>query len=243
MIIINADDWGRCREETDAALSCYEAGRITSVSAMVFMEDSERAAELAKGVGLDVGLHLNLSQRYNGHVGSARVTDAQERIVRFMTRSKYSVLFYHPFLRTQFGGVYQAQVDEFLRLYGKPPSHVDGHQHKHLCANMLIDEVIPRGQRVRRSFSFWPGEKGLVNRGYRSVVDEWLHRRYRITDSFFSLELCLKTKRLMRVAQLAKVSELELMTHPANAVEYAHLMGSVYGAMLEDLKKGSHANL
>src|SRR5437868_14435949 len=40
---LNADDWGRSGAETDAALRCYKGGRITSVSAMVFMQDSERA--------------------------------------------------------------------------------------------------------------------------------------------------------------------------------------------------------
>ena len=59
MLIINADDWGRAVAETDAALRCYRAGRITSVSAMVFMHDSERAATLAKQEDLDAGLHLN----------------------------------------------------------------------------------------------------------------------------------------------------------------------------------------
>jgi predicted glycoside hydrolase/deacetylase ChbG (UPF0249 family) len=37
MLIINADDFGRSTVETDAILGCYKAGRITSVSAMVFM--------------------------------------------------------------------------------------------------------------------------------------------------------------------------------------------------------------
>ena len=64
MLIINADDWGRSVAETDAALRCYKEGRITSVSAMVFMEDSERAAELAKENELDVGLHLNFTDKF-----------------------------------------------------------------------------------------------------------------------------------------------------------------------------------
>ena len=55
MLIINADDFGRSVAETDAALRCYVAGRITSVSAMVFMADSERSAELAKENALAVG--------------------------------------------------------------------------------------------------------------------------------------------------------------------------------------------
>jgi len=37
MLIINADNWGRSAVETDAVLTCYQEGRITSVSAMMFM--------------------------------------------------------------------------------------------------------------------------------------------------------------------------------------------------------------
>jgi predicted glycoside hydrolase/deacetylase ChbG (UPF0249 family) len=48
VLIINADDWGRSPAETDAALDCFSNGRITSVTAMVFMADSKRAADLAK---------------------------------------------------------------------------------------------------------------------------------------------------------------------------------------------------
>jgi len=47
MLIVNADDWGRSLAETDAALRCLKRGRITSVSAMVFMQDFKRAARLA----------------------------------------------------------------------------------------------------------------------------------------------------------------------------------------------------
>ena len=101
MLIINADDWGRSRAETDVELECFRAGRFTSASAMVFMEDSERAAELAREYGVDVGLHLNLSQRYTRPPASS-IAEAQDKIVRFMTKSKYAVLLYHPALRKHF---------------------------------------------------------------------------------------------------------------------------------------------
>lgn len=59
MIIVNADDWGSSPIETNAALACYREERISSVSAMVFMEDSVRASALAKETGIDTGLHIN----------------------------------------------------------------------------------------------------------------------------------------------------------------------------------------
>jgi len=174
-------------------------------------------------------------------VRSRQVIDSQGRIVRFMTRSKYSVLFYDPFVRNQFRDVYQAQIDEFLRLYGKPPSHVDGHQHRHLCANLLIDEVIPRGQRVRRNFSFAPGEKGLFNRNYRRLVDHWLKRRYRLTDYFFALSQCLDEVRMRRVIELAKVATVELMAHPSKKEEYVRLMSDAFLASIRNVQMGAYS--
>ena len=242
MLIINADDWGRTVAETDAALACQRLGRVTSVSAMVFMDDSVRAAELAREHGVDVGLHLNLSQRYT-HPTVSSVAEAQDKVVRFMTKSKYALLLYQPTLRRHFREVYRAQVEEFTHLYGKPPSHVDGHQHRHLCANMLIDPIIPRGEKVRRNFSFWPGEKSSLNRVYRGLVDKWLARSYRLTDFFFSLSQCLKANRLTRVAELAKLANVELMTHPIHAEEYDYLVSVKYSELLAGLDKGSYVRL
>lgn len=243
MLIINADDWGRSQVETDAALACFRQGRITSVSAMVFMKDSERAASLAKEYGLDVGLHLNLSQRYESQAPIREMAGSHERIVRFMTSSKYAVLIYHPGLLGQFRDVYQSQLQEFLRLYGTPPSHVDGHQHRHLCANMLLNEIISTGQKVRRNFSFSAGEKNLLNRAYRRVVDRLLARKYGMTDYFFSLEQCLRFERLGHVASLARLENVELMTHPIKSKEYDFLMSERCLEIFQDIPKITYAQL
>jgi chitin disaccharide deacetylase len=243
MIIINADDWGRSAGETDAALACYRARRITSVTAMMFMKDSERAAALAHQHNVDAGLHLNLSEKYNGPLPSAAATEAQARLVRFMARGKFAVLLYHPGLRMEFRNVFQTQLDEFMRLYGRPPSHIDGHQHKHLCTNILLDGILPAGQKVRRNFSFGPGEKGWINRCYRRLVDSSLARRHRITDHFFSLGQCLAAKRLERVFDLAITADVELMTHPVRPEEYAWLMSTVHAEKLRNVEIGSYSTL
>jgi predicted glycoside hydrolase/deacetylase ChbG (UPF0249 family) len=84
MLIINADDWGRSAVETDAALRCYKAGRITSVSAMVFMANFERAAELAKENQVDAGLHLNFSETFTGRNNSKGLSECHNRLVRYL---------------------------------------------------------------------------------------------------------------------------------------------------------------
>src|SRR5205085_5055511 len=141
MLIINADDWGRSVAETDAALRCYQSARITSVSAMVFMKDSERAAELAKDHNIDTGLHLNFTEPFSGESNSERLIESHRGIMQFLRSNKYAQLFYNPFLRKAFVYSCRAQLEEFVRLFGSLPSHIDGHHHMHLCGNILLSHA------------------------------------------------------------------------------------------------------
>jgi predicted glycoside hydrolase/deacetylase ChbG (UPF0249 family) len=242
MLIINADDWGRCVTETQAALTCFQAGGLQSVSAMMFMEDSERSAKVAKDAGIDVGLHLNFNQRFT-HNKSAALAKCHDRVVRFMSLSKYAQLLYHPGLRSAVSNVYRAQLDEFVRLYGRTPSHIDGHQHRHVCANMLLQKVIPTGEIVRRTFSYAPNENGRVYWMYARLVDRALVRRYRVTDYLFSLSRCLKTNTLDRPYELAKSATVELLTHPVIPAERAYLTSSAHLDRIADLPVGSFQNM
>jgi predicted glycoside hydrolase/deacetylase ChbG (UPF0249 family) len=241
MLIINADDLGRSSAETDAALVCHKEGRITSASAMVFMADSERAAEMATENQLDVGLHLNFSEKFTTGRNLGMLADYHNRIVRFLMGSKYSQLLFNPFLRNEFCYSYQAQTEEFVRLFGKAPSHIDGHHHMHLCANLLLSEVIPAGTKMRRNFSFWPGEKSGFNRVYRALVDGWLARKYQLPDYFFDLTQCIQEKKWDRVAGLANSNNVELMTHPIVDRETKYLMSGEFHGMLQRLEVGGYA--
>lgn len=244
MLIVNADDYGRTPIESDMILRCYEASRITSATAMVFMADSVRAAELAKSSSIDLGLHLNFSQPFTGEIKGTRLLEEyHNRIIRFIASNRYSRCLYHPGLRREFEYVYQAQLAEFIRLYEHHPSHIDGHHHAHLCSNMLLGNIIPVQEKVRRSFSFLAGEKSLINRAYRRLVDLSLAKRYRLTDFFFSLEDCLQRNCVRQVLDLSKVATVELMTHPTARAEYAYLMSDCYADALGDLNAGTYASL
>ncbi len=238
MLIINADDFGANTAATDNALACYKNGRITSASAMVFMSDSERAAGLALENDLDVGLHLNFTHKFNGPVKSARLIEYQMDIARFLQRNKYCLLLYNPFLRKQFAYVYNAQYDEFMRLYGKRPTHIDGHHHMHLCTNMLIDRYVPTGFKIRRSFSFSVREKSPINRLYRNIVDRILARRYSCTDFFFSISPDRGYDRLRRIVELSHYHIVELMTHPEKRDDFVFLMSGEYSEMIRNAKTG-----
>lgn len=240
MLTVNADDLGRCTFATDRIMACLAINRISAASAMVFMQDSERAAALAAASGLDVGLHINFTECFTASEVPSSLRLNQERIRRFLRANKYALVIYNPFLRKAFREVFAAQVEEFARLYGREPSRFDGHQHMHLCSNMILDRILPAGAKVRRSFSFDTGEKNFFNRYYRALIDRHLATRHGIGDFFFALSQHLPISRLRRVVELAKTYDVELMTHPEVNVEFEGLLSdefasTISGAQLEIL--------
>lgn len=222
---MNADDWGRDLQTTDRSLECFRCGAISSVSAMVFMQDSERAAAIARESGIDVGLHLNFTTPFTTRECSSALQEHQCRLSAYLRTSRFAQVFYHPGLARSFQYAAAAQRDEFCRLYGAAPDRYDGHHHMHLCANVLLGGLLPRGAVVRRNFSFRPGEKGLCNRLYRAWIDRSLARRHRLTDCFFSLAPLEPSNRLQTILSLARDYTVEVETHPVDPQEYQLLAG------------------
>ena len=222
-LILNADDWGRDRDTTDRTLECIARGSISSVSAMVFMSDSARAAAIAKERSIDAALHLNLTTPFSAPECPPRLVECQRELAKHLLRHRLSQVLFYPALTQSFKYVVSAQIDEFRNLYGAPPGRIDGHHHMHLCANVLIGRLLPRGTVVRRNFSFQPGEKSLGNRFYRKAVDRMLARRHRLTDFFFSLPPLGPPGQLERIFSLARRFVVEVETHPLDAEEYRFL--------------------
>jgi predicted glycoside hydrolase/deacetylase ChbG (UPF0249 family) len=213
-------------------MACFAANRINAASGMVFMKDSERAATLATASGLDVGLHINFTEVFTGPYVSPSLRRNHERLRRFLCANKYALVIYNPFLRKAFREVFAAQVGEFARLYGRTPARFDGHQHMHLCSNMLLDRLIPAGARVRRNFSFTAGEKSFVNRRYRSFVDSRLRERHRLGDFFFGLSQHRTIPQLRRLAALAQSCDVELLVHPHVNVEFEMLLSDEFAKVI-----------
>jgi len=223
LLIVNADDWGRDRLTTDRILDCCLLDAVSSVSAMVFMEDSERAAAIARERGIEAGLHLNFTTPFSGGGVPAGLVERQQQIARHLSRHRLAQVVFHPGLVRSFEYVALTQFDEFCRLYGAAPDRIDGHHHMHLCANVLIQKLLPLGTMVRRNFSFDRGEKSLGNHLYRSLVDRSLARHHQLTDYFFSLPPLEPASRLQRIFALAGQFTVEVETHPVNPEEHRYL--------------------
>ena len=225
-LIINADDWGRDRETTDRTLDCVCRGTVSSVSGMVFMEDSERAAKIACDHAIDAGLHLNFTSPFSASGVPSYLVEHQKRVSQYLLRHRFSQVVFHPGLIRSFEYVLAAQQDEFIRLYGQEPERLDGHHHMHLCANVLFGRLLPRGTVVRRNFSFEAGEKSFSNRCYRQATDWDLGRYHRLTDFFFSIQPLAPLDRLQRIINLSRQFVVEVETHPQDPAEYAFLTGA-----------------
>lgn len=231
-LIINADDWGRSREDTDRTLECVKRKAVSSVSAMMFMEDSERAAELALQEDVDAGLHLNLTTPFSSRKVPETLSRHLSNTIAYLKRGRLSQAVFHPGLRQSFEYVVSAQLDEYCRLYRKPAERIDGHHHMHLCANVLFGGLLPEGIIARRSFSFRRGEKSVFNRLYRRGVDFMLARRHRIADFFFALPPLEPAIRLERIFSLAQKHVVEVETHCETKEEYKFLQsGEVFSRL------------
>jgi hypothetical protein len=235
MLVVNADDWGHDDETTTRTLECVVRGSVSSVSAMVFMEDSERAAAIARERGIDAGLHLNFTTPFSAPGCSARLVEHQQRLTRHLRRNRFAPIVFHLGLVRSFQYVVEAQVSEFRRLYGAEPTRLDGHHHMHLCSNVILGGLLPPETIVRRNFSFQPGEKSFGNRLYRQVVDRMLARRHRLVDFFFSLPPLEPPGRLKHIFSMARKFVVELETHPVNPEEYRFLAGGEIFREVQDL--------
>ncbi|HEX8770231.1 MAG TPA: ChbG/HpnK family deacetylase [Acidimicrobiales bacterium] len=114
-LVVNADDLGQNDGVNKGIADAVEHGIVTSTSLMVRWPAAEPAARWARDqAGLSVGLHVDLGE-WTCVAGEWQQayevvdTDDPEAVAAELHR----------------------QVARFVELMGRPPSHVDSHQHVH----------------------------------------------------------------------------------------------------------------
>jgi len=105
-VIFNADDFGASRGVNRGIAHCHTSGVVTSASLMVTGRAVQEAVAMSRDLpGLAVGLHWDVWGE-----------DEREFDVENI-----------PAVR----GEFRRQIDEFYRLLGRLPTHVDSHKHAH----------------------------------------------------------------------------------------------------------------
>lgn len=243
MIIITADDYGKTSHATESILKCFSNKSITSASAMVFMNDSERSAPLALRAGIEVGLHINFTMPFSVDKVSSNIRDQHSKVASYLTKNKLAQIIYNPFLAGSFDFLFKSQLEEFKRLYGKEPDFYNGHHHMHLCANMLVGKVLQKGARVRRTFTFNQGDKNILNLLYRRRLDIIVARRFISTESLFSILPLQNYERLKNIFKRADNSNIEIEVHPENTDEINYLLSDPYMSLMESAHVGNFSKI
>jgi chitin disaccharide deacetylase len=243
MLIINADDWGINQIATNNILKCINNQVVTSTTAMVFMSDSLRAANIATSHQLSVGLHLNMTSPFTGNNVTIRLLESQKRLLNYYTKSKYARLIFNPLLIDDIKYCFNAQFEEFLTLYNKAPTHIDGHHHMHLCANMIFSDVVPKGCKIRRNFTFKSGQKSSVNRLYRKCIDLIILNSHKSTDFFYKLRVDENSNDLNEIIVLADKHNVELMVHPELTDQYNYLNSTHFMDLIRHVTMGNYCSI
>jgi predicted glycoside hydrolase/deacetylase ChbG (UPF0249 family) len=246
LLIVNADDWGYDKPTTRAIADCHLAGGLTSTTAMMFMAGTEEAASLAaEHPQLGIGLHLNLFEEYTADSVPTPVRDRQRVLVDRFQHGRLRRWIYDPRIRREVDRVVADQWERFLELYGRPPTHVDGHHHSHMAANVLLSRSLPRDTAVRNALSDTHRLNPLttaVRAGRRRLVLS----RFRTTDYFFSIETAwprLAGPPPGETLGLARRATVEVMVHPAFLREYEPLQSPDWVEALRRLPTGTFANI
>jgi chitin disaccharide deacetylase len=246
LLIVNADDWGYDEATTEATCECHRAGGVTSATAMMFMRGSEQAAVRAKEhPALGVGLHLNLVEEYSDPGTPTAVRDRQRRMIEHSRLLRLRRWVYDPGTRHEINRIVADQFQRFVDLYGRLPTHLDGHHQCHLAANVLLSPAVPHGTKIRGALSD-AHRPNPITEALRRTRSRFLSRRFPTTDYFFSIATAwpgLHGTTPMDKLGLARSASVEIMAHPAFPHEYEPLQSDDWVGALRGLPTGTFDDL
>jgi predicted glycoside hydrolase/deacetylase ChbG (UPF0249 family) len=249
LLIVNADDFGYNKAATDPIAETFKAGLITSTTAMVYMQDSDRAAEIAREISLPVGLHVNFTEPFDDRGVPRGIRERHLATVRkfggpsFVFRSRRWL--YDPRLQEAVDDCVAAQLERFEELYGGPPTHVDGHMHVHVCPNVGLSKRFAPGTKMRNSLGKRPPANGpmshLITARQRILLRHRLSTRcfLNITD----MHPDFVAGGPAALLGMAKETSVEVMAHPGFAHELTILVSPEWQEWTADLRLGSYRDL
>jgi predicted glycoside hydrolase/deacetylase ChbG (UPF0249 family) len=246
LLIVNADDLGYDVAATDAIFAAHAAGAITSATSMVWMADSERAGRLARDSPLPLGLHLNLIEPYTGADVPAAVAATQRRVLERIHAAGSRAFVYHPAWAADFTQCIADQLSAFHAVYGRMPTHVDGHQHMHLLPNALFCGAMAPVGRCRRPVNRPGTESRPYKHALRDIQAAMVRLRFATTRwclSIRALEPALGGAGIEAGVGRAAADTVEIMVHPGWIDEQAILLGDHWGKIISAQRLGSFADV
>ena len=133
-LIINADDFGMCEGVNLGIIECHKAGILPSTTLMINMPHARQAIEMARNYPLlGIGIHLVLTLGQPLTLGNKSFTDENGNFRRPKDYPDGKPIvdpdeLYHE---------WKAQIELFIKMVGRKPTHIDSHHHTHLIESNL----------------------------------------------------------------------------------------------------------
>jgi predicted glycoside hydrolase/deacetylase ChbG (UPF0249 family) len=242
-LIVNADDFGGNPLATERIAECFSAKRITSTTAMVYMKDTAKAVEIAASQPLAIGLHLNLTQEFEDPATPDPVRERQARAVRHFAGRRSARFIVNPALVRLIGKCVADQLERFRELFGREPTHIDGHNHVHLSPTILL--ALPKGARVRTAESSYVDRREATAR-IRRARHLLIARRQLTTDRMYAinrLKAGATTREMQELLAPAERLSVEIMVHPDRDGDYRLLMSEGWSDALSSHRLGCFDDL
>jgi predicted glycoside hydrolase/deacetylase ChbG (UPF0249 family) len=233
-LIVTADDFGYGRNVNKAIIKCFKDGIVTSTSLLANTKHfGESIGLLKKNRGLDVGLHLNLTE-----FRPLTRSKTLEKNGNFVKKEEW----YNGHFKIADKGEIESEAEaQFKKAIssGLDITHVDGHNHIHVFPK-IIDIAAKLARKYNVKWIRLPYEKAGI-RPYKASPKKRLHSREQALsrihlhglaapDNFFGgfFLRAANTKKLIDILNSLGDGVNELMVHPAyldKSGDYFHKSG------------------
>ncbi len=248
-LVVNADDFGLCREITTGIIKAYKEGIVTATSVVVNGRYFKEGIRLLKDSGIDAGIHLTFTggekpvlYDVDGLVDNNGffLNSYREVIPRIILRR-----FDRNALEKELSGQIGILKDNDVSV-----SHIDSHQHLHLLPG-IKDIVIKLAQRFKIRWIRVPRSTGIGIKDFvMKMLGNTLQSRLRdnslgFTDWFRGFERGGHMNEYVLSSMLPGIADgiTELMVHPGYDASGSYDWGYAWEDELKALTSASIKSL
>ena len=194
-LIINADDFGMTEGVTKGIIASHADGVVTSTTLLMNAPFTEFDLEEAKKYPcLGVGIHLAATIGRPLIKGAKSFTDSEGNFLKLADYLRNDVEVDLEELYVE----WKAQIEHFIRLAQKLPTHIDSHHHVHTVSrhhNIVIQLAKEYDVPVRES---------------EKILDTYEHATF--MGDFYGADLTVAT---LTYELVKDIEIMEIMCHPA----------------------------
>ncbi len=248
-LIVNADDFGLCKEITTGIIQAFRQGIVTATSVVVNGAYFKESIKLLKDSGIDAGIHLTFTGGERPVSGSIPGLVDDNGFFLKSYRQVIPRILLGRFDRAALEKELSVQIS-MLKDSGIGVSHIDSHQHLHLLP-VIRNMVMRLAQgfkipwiRVPRSRTI--NAKGLgINMLASGLIKGLKEQKLSFTDAFSGFEQGghLDETALLRVLAQLRGGITELMVHPGYDASASYDWGYVWEGELRTLTSDSIKDL